>query len=151
MNTPPNSHTGGERVSPAHLDHPRGLAAFRVTKLLVGTHLGLSVLTLIAVTLLRDDPAQVSPAVWVRTTIVVASALVTYICAVRAADGSRPAYRRLRIISAVMTAAIVAIIALRGTFPVWFKAEQAVCGALLIALLALINGKHLRSLFASGR
>ncbi|GAA2432567.1 hypothetical protein ACFPFX_28390 [Streptomyces mauvecolor] len=136
-------------VSPERLNHPRSLAAFRGTKLLVGGYLGISVLTLVAIVLLRNDSADVNSAVWVRGTIVVASALVTYLCAIRAARGSRSAYRRLRVITGVMAVAIAAIIALPGAFPVWMKAEQALCGVLLIAVAALVNGKHLRSLFAA--
>ncbi|WP_406509912.1 hypothetical protein [Streptomyces sp. NBC_00212] len=149
MNAARSSHTAAAPVSAEHLDHPRSLAAFRSTKLLVGGYLGISVLTLVAIVLLRNDSADVNAAVWVRGAIVVASALVTYLCAVRAARGSRSAYRRLRVISGVMIVAIAAIIALPGAFPVWMKAEQAVCGVLLIAVATLVNGKYLRSLFAA--
>ncbi|MFE4856517.1 hypothetical protein [Streptomyces sp. NPDC056670] len=135
-------------VPPQALNHPRSLAAFRGTKALVGAYLGISVLTLAAIVLLRDDSAEVNSAVWVRGTIVVVSALVTFLCALRAGRGSRSAYRRLRVISGVMVVAIAAVIALPGAFPAWMKAEQAVCGLLLLAVMALINGKHLRSVFA---
>ncbi|MFJ8386537.1 hypothetical protein ACIQ9Q_18800 [Streptomyces sp. NPDC094438] len=136
-------------VSEQSLNHPRSLTAFRSTKLLVGGYLAISVLTLGVIVLLRDDTAEVNAAVWVRGSIVVVSALVTYLCAVRAARGSRSAYRRLRIISGAMVVAIAVIIALPGTFPMWMKAEQAVCGLVLIAVAAIVNGKHLRSLFAA--
>ncbi|MEV8525124.1 hypothetical protein AB0451_13390 [Streptomyces sp. NPDC052000] len=137
-------------VSEESLNHPRSLAAFRGTKLLAGGYLAISVLTLAAIALLRNDAAEVNTAVWVRGSIVVASAFVTYLCAVRVARGSRSAYRRLRIISGAMVVAIAAIIALPGTFPMWLKAEQAVCGLVLIAVAAIVNGKHLRSLFSTG-
>ncbi|MFE3179528.1 hypothetical protein ACFXKR_01325 [Streptomyces violascens] len=149
MNAARSSQSASAPVSAERLNHPRSLATFRSTKLLVGGYLGISVLTLVAIVLLRNDSAAVTPAVWVRGTIVVASALLTYLCAIRAARGSRSAYRRLRIITGVMVVAIAAIIALPGAFPVWMKAEQAACGAPLIALAALVNGKYLRSLFAA--
>ena len=41
------------------------------------------------------------------------------------------------------------IIALPGTFPLWMKIEQGVCGFLLIGVVAIVNGRHLRSLFAA--
>ncbi|CAM5243926.1 hypothetical protein SXANM310S_04130 [Streptomyces xanthochromogenes] len=144
-----NSASAPEAISAERLNHPRSLAAFRGAKALVGVYLGISVLTLAAIALLRDDSAEVNSAVWTRGTIVVVSALVTFLCAVRAARGSRSAYRRLRIISAVMVVAIAAIIALPGTFPAWMKAEQAVCGLLLLAVVALVNGRHVRSIFTS--
>ncbi|MER0444067.1 hypothetical protein ABR738_05720 [Streptomyces sp. Edi4] len=148
MTAAPSSHPEAARVRSEHLDHPRTRAAFRGARLLVGGYLALSVLTLGAVVLLRDDSAAVNSAVWVRASIVVLSAVVTHLCVTRAAAGSRSAYRRLRILSGVMVVAIAAIIALPGAFPLWLKTEQAVCGVLLLAVVALVNGKHLRSLFA---
>ncbi|GGU61126.1 hypothetical protein GCM10010211_27540 [Streptomyces albospinus] len=138
-------------LSEEELRHPRSQAAFRRTKWLAGSYLGISVLTLVAIVALRNDTAMVNDAVWVRGTIVVASALLTYAFAVRVARGSRGAYRRLRIVSAVMIVAIAAIIALPGTFPIWLKAEQGVCGLALIGVAVLVNGKQLRSLFAARR
>jgi hypothetical protein len=59
------------------LNHPRSQTTFRSVKLLVGCYLGISVLTLVAIILLRNNTAIVTPAVWIRGTIVVASALLT--------------------------------------------------------------------------
>jgi hypothetical protein len=134
-----------------HLNHPRSLTAFRSMKLLVGGYLAISVLALVAIVLLRNNTAAVNDAVWTRGTIVVASALLTFVCAVRAARGSRRAYLRLRIISAVMLVAIAVIIALPGTFPLWMRIEQGVCGLVLIGVVVVVNGQHLRSLFAARR
>ncbi|TDO67321.1 hypothetical protein EV651_103231 [Kribbella sp. VKM Ac-2571] len=90
---------------------------------------------------------MVNDAVWVRGTIVVASALLTVLFARSAARGSRRGYLLLRIVSAVMLVAIVVIIALPGTFPLWMKGEQAVCGLLLLGVALQVNNKHLRSVF----
>lgn len=124
--------------------------AFRTVKRLVGCYLALSVLTLGAIALLRDDASAVNDAVWTRGTIVVVSAVLTFVFAVRAARGSRGAYRRLRIVSAVMVVAVAVIVALPGTFPLWMKIEQSVCGVLLLGVVVLVNGRRLRSLFAAG-
>jgi hypothetical protein len=134
-------------IAQEHLDHPRTLAAFRDVKRLVGCYLGVSVLTFVAIVLLRGHTAEVNSAVWTRGTIVVASSLLTFAFVVRAAQGSRRAFLRLRIVSAIMVAAIAAIIAVPGTFPLWMKIEQGVCGLLLVGVVVLVNGKHLRSLF----
>ncbi|MFI2186985.1 hypothetical protein [Streptomyces sioyaensis] len=136
-------------MSEENLQHPRSLAAFRSTKLLVGCYLALSVLTLVAIYLLRSDAALVNDAVWIRGSIVVASASLMFGCALQSARGSRGAYRRLRIISGVMVAAIAAIIALPGAFPLWMKIEQGVCGLLLIGVLVIVNGRQLRGVFAA--
>ena len=55
----------------------------------------------------------------------------------------------MRIVSAVMLAAIVVIIALPGTFPVWMKIEQGVCGVLLLGVCLIAYGKGLRASFGA--
>ncbi|ARF56888.1 hypothetical protein [Streptomyces gilvosporeus] len=130
------------------LDHPRSRTAFRGVRRLVSGYLGLSVLTLVAIVLLRGDAAAVNDAVWIRGTLVVVSAVVMFVCAVRAARGSRPAYHRMRIISAAMVLVIAVIIVLPGPFPLWLKIEQGVCGLVLTGVVAILNGRHLRTLFA---
>jgi hypothetical protein len=122
--------------------------AFSLVKALLVGYLAVSVLTLAAIVLLRNDASVVNPAVWIRGTIVAASSVLTLAFAAGAARGSRGAYRRLRIITAVMPVAIVVIIALPGTFPLWMKVEQAVCGVLLLGVVAIVNGRDVRASFA---
>jgi len=119
----------------------------RIT-LLVRCYLALSVLTLAAIALMRDDPALVTTAVWVRASIVVASAALMAAFAARTARGSRGGYRRLRIVSAVMLVAIVVIIALPGDFPLWLKIEQGICGLFLACVVLIANSPRVRSRFA---
>ncbi len=133
----------------AAVDHPRTVAAFRKVKLLAGGYLGLSALAVVAIVLLRHHPAEVNSAVWTHGILVAASALVAFGLAVRAAHGSRGAFRRLQIGSAVIVVAIAVIIALPGSFPLWMKAEQGVAGLFMIGVAVLVNGSHLRSLFAA--
>jgi len=122
--------------------------AFSLVKALLVGYLAVSVLTLAAIVLLRNDASVVNPAVWIRGTIVAASSVLTLAFAAGAARGSRGAYRRLRVITAVMPVAIVVIIALPGTFPLWMKLEQAVCGVLLLGVVAVVNGRVMRASFA---
>jgi hypothetical protein len=49
---------------------------------------------------------------------------------------------RLRIVTAIMLVAIVVIISLPGTFPLWLKLEQAICGLLLLPVVVLINRRR---------
>jgi len=58
---------------------------------------------------------------------------------VRAANGSRGAYRRVRILSAVMVVAIAVIVALPGMFPLWMKIDRVVCGLILLGLLLSVR------------
>lgn len=131
------------------LKHPRSQMAFRSVKALALCYLGISVLTFFAIILLRNHTAIVTPAVWIRGTIVVASALLTTSFAYRMARGRSRAYLRLRLVSAIMLVAVVVIIALPGTFPLWMKMEQGVCGLFLLGIVVIINKKHLRSTFAA--
>lgn len=131
------------------LNHPRTQAAFRSTRLLAGGYLGISVLTLVAIIVMRNNAAEVNSAVWTRGVIVAASALLTFALTTRAARGSRRAYLRLRRVTPIMVVAIAVIIALPGTFPLWMKIEQGACGLLLIGVVTVVNGRHLRSLFTA--
>ena len=126
-------------------------AAFHTVMILLGGFLALSALTLVAAALLlAADPAAVTPAVWVRGTIVVVCALVSLLFARGAARGSARAYLRLRIVTALWVVAIAAIIAgAFGPFPLWMKLEQGVCGLLLLAVVVIINTRRTRSLFTA--
>lgn len=123
--------------------------AMRTVRLLVGTYLCISALTLVAIVLMRGHPNLVNAAVWTRGTIVVVTAVLMFSFAVRAARGSARAFLRLRIVSAVMVVAIAAIVSLPGTFPVWMKIEQGVCGAVLLGVVSLVNGRRLRAAYAA--
>ncbi|SEN53380.1 hypothetical protein SAMN05216267_1006152 [Actinacidiphila rubida] len=127
---------------------PHSARAFRRITLLLRVHLAACVLTLGAAAALSGDSSAVNSAVWIRGTIVAAGALVMYLCAVRAARGSRGAYRRLRVLSAVTVAAVVGVVSLPGTFPLWMKAEQSACGLVLVAVVALANSRAVRDRFS---
>src|SRR5690348_13886215 len=124
------SHPAGARTP-----HP----AFRPVKGLVAAYSALSLGTLVAAFFMRHNSAEVTSPVWVRATIVFATSLLMYSFAARAARGGPDAYKRLRIVSAVMLVAIVVIVALPGAFPVWLRIEQAGCGVLLLGVVVLAN------------
>lgn len=123
--------------------------AFRTIRRLVLAYLAVSVAALVAIVLMRDDAAEVNSAVWTRAVIVVVTATLMLRFATRAMQGSRAAYRRLRIISIVTVVAIAAIIASPGPFPAWLKVEQGVCGLIMAGVAVLANGPRLRALFAA--
>ncbi|MEW9528221.1 hypothetical protein [Microbispora sp. NPDC049125] len=133
------------------LDHPRSRASFRTMKILVGCYIVLSVLTLVAAYVLRDDPRMVTDTVWVRGVIVAASSLLMFSFVAGTARGRGRAYLRLRIASALMVVAITVLVALPGFLPVWMRIEQGVCGLALLGVVLIANGGHLRSLFAAGQ
>jgi hypothetical protein len=130
------------------MNDTRTVAAFRSVRRLAGAYVAISVLTLVAIVLMRHNAALVNPAVWIRGSIVAASSMLMAAFVAGAARGSARAYLRLRLVSAIMVVAIAVIVSLPGTFPVWLTIEQDVCGAILIGVVAIVNGRHLRSLFA---
>ncbi|MDT0459649.1 hypothetical protein RM550_28710 [Streptomyces sp. DSM 41527] len=139
---------GGDLRYP-HLRHPHLRRALRSAKLLVGGYALLSGLTLVAIIALRHHPDLVTDAVWVRASIVVATSLLMVSFAVRTGHGHSRSYLRLRLASGVMLVAIAVIVALPGAFPVWLRAEQGVCGVLLLGVVVIVNGRRVRSAFAA--
>ena len=82
---------------------------------LLAAFLLISLSTVVAVVLMRHNPALVTTAVWVRTPLVAASAAVLLLFARRAAAGHRSSFRRLRVISMVVLAAIIGVVDPRST------------------------------------
>ncbi|MCZ1008007.1 hypothetical protein [Streptomyces lydicus] len=117
--------------------------------LLVGGYALLSALTLVAIILQRHRPDLVTDAVWVRASIVVVTSLLMVSFAVRTGRGHSRSYLRLRLASGIMLVAIAVIVALPGAFPVWLRAEQGVCGVLLLGVVVIVNGRRVRSAFAA--
>jgi hypothetical protein len=126
----PGSGTQAEHMKNDHLH--------TVVKLLTA-FLVISVATLVAVVAMRHHPALVTPAVWIRSSLVAAGALVLVLIARRAAAGHTGSFRRLRIISMVVLAAIIAVVAWPGAFPVWLRVEQAVCGLFMLSVVIRTN------------
>lgn len=115
---------------------------------LVSIYLGLSLLTITTAVVFRDDATLVNTAVWIRGSIVAVTAALMLRFAIGARGGNPRAYLRLRIVSAVMVVAIgVILIALSADFPFWMLAEQATCGALLVAVVILANRRSMRAIF----
>ena len=123
-------------------------SALGTVKSLVVCYLILSVLTVGAIVLMRNNPALVTDAVWIRGSIVAVTAFLMLSFASGAAKGKPRALLRLRIVSAIMVVVIAVIIALPGGFPTWMKIEQAVCGVLLLGVVGIANGKRVRSAFS---
>jgi len=61
----------------------------------------------------------------------------------------RGSFRRLRIISMVVLAAIIAVVARPGAFPVWLRVEQAVCGVFMLSVVVRTNLRVVRSSMAA--
>lgn len=117
---------------------------------LLAAFLVISVSTVVAVLLMRHNPALVTTAVWVRTPLVAASAAVLLLFARRAAAGHRSSFRRLRIISMVVLAAVIGVVAWPDAFPVWLRVEQAVCGVFMLSVVVRTNLRVVRLSMEAG-
>lgn len=137
-----------QTIAEAQRLRPQSQSAFGAVKLLIGSYLAISVLTLVAAILLRGNAAIAPIGVLIRGTIVVVHALATLLFAIRMSRGSRVGYILLRISSTVMVVAIAVIIVIPGDFPLWFKIEQGCCGLLLLSVVIVLFSKQVRSVFA---
>jgi hypothetical protein len=114
----------------------------RTMKWLVGGYATVSALTLGTMIVLRHDTTMVTTAVWIRGSIVAAASLLTLFFAIRAARGEPKMLRRLRFVTTAMLVAVVVIVALPGTFPLWFKLEQVICGLLLLPVVVHLTRRR---------
>src|ERR1700753_2154311 len=83
---------GGTRRTEMNTGHPAAREPFRAIKRLLLGYLGIGIAALVAVILLRNHPAEVNGAAWVRSIIVVATALLLLCADTLAGRGSRGAY-----------------------------------------------------------
>jgi hypothetical protein len=120
---------------------------FRPVIGLLIAYLVVDLLALVVAVLLRGSSTLVTPAVWTRGGIVAASAVVILLTAVSASRGSVRAYRRFRIVSAVVLVAIAVIASIPGIVPTWMRVEQAACGLVLLAALLVAVRPAIRRTF----
>ncbi|MFF0742729.1 hypothetical protein ACFYVL_20255 [Streptomyces sp. NPDC004111] len=124
---------------------------FSKAKTFVAAYAALGTAVLVAVVLLRATGHTVTAFMWGRTGGVLASAAVLYWLTVVAARGARWAFVRIRLLTVVMPAAIVAIDVIPGTLPTWFVLVQGVCALALVPAAFVVNGPGLRTAFPKSR
>lgn len=107
-----------------------------------------SAVIVVAIIVLRNDPALVTDTVWIRCTLVLSSSVVMLIFMIGAVRGSRAAFNRARLISAIIFIAVCVIVAIPGFLPTWVWVEQVVCGLLLLPAVIALNLPNTRALLA---
>ncbi|WP_045318205.1 hypothetical protein [Lentzea aerocolonigenes] len=120
-----------------------------IAKKLLGGYAAVSVLTLLAIVVFSGNPDVVTDAVWIRGSILAVASLITFALGVSMAGGSRSNYRRVKIIALAQVVAVLVIESIPGSFPVWFKIANGVCGALLIIVVLLTFARSVRATFAA--
>lgn len=112
--------------------------ALRPIIVLFSCFVAVSAFMLAALIVLASTGYHVESAMWVRCSIVLASAVLLLVFAGSAARGTRSAVIRLRIITPIVFAALVVIVSIPGFLPDWVRAEQALCGLLLLPAVILL-------------
>lgn len=131
-----------------NLDHSSIQKAFRSVKFLVGCYLVISLLTVVAIIVLSNDPKLVNDQAWWRGIIVALTSILMFAFTVSASRGSSRGLLRLRLVSAIVFVAF-AIILFVLPLPDWMRIEQAVCAVILLVIVVLVNSKQILSLFAN--
>jgi hypothetical protein len=129
---------------------PEAREKLRIAQVLLGGYALLSVLTLLAIVVFSGNPDIVTDAVWIRGGILAVASVVTFALGVSMARGSRSNYRRVQIIAIAQVVAILVIESIPGAFPIWFKIENGVSGALLVIVALVTFARSVRATFAAG-
>jgi len=90
---------------------------------------------------------SVDSAIWIRCSLVLASSIVLLLLGATASRGSRNAWVRLRIITAIVVVAVIVIVSIPGFLPDWVRIEQGVCGALVLPVAIMLNLPSTSALF----
>ncbi|MGD0475118.1 MAG: acyltransferase [Candidatus Velthaea sp.] len=90
---------------------------------------------------------SISPAVWIRSTIILAVSLFMLSCGKHLRSGRRWAYVRTKWIAALGTIGFVGVAAVPGPFPVWMRIEQGAQALLFLALTWMLTRPALASFF----
>lgn len=122
-------------------------AIFRPMLVLLGGLIAVSAAMVSVLAVLSRSGAAIDPAIWIRCSIVLGSSIVLLLIAISAAGGSRSAWLRLRIVSAVVVIAVAVIASIPGFLPVWVRIEQGLCGALVLPVAILVSLPRVRAVF----
>lgn len=90
----------------------------------------------------------VSPAVWIRSTIIVVVGLIMLLCGLQMRRGRRWAYVRAKWIAVLGTIGFVGVAALPGPFPAWMRIEQGAQAVVFLALAWMLTRPALASFFS---
>jgi peptidoglycan/LPS O-acetylase OafA/YrhL len=107
-------------------------------------NLGLCVSLLSVAFALRHS---ISPAVWVRSTIILVVSLFMLLCGKQMRGGRRRAYVRAKWIAVLGTIGFVGVAALPGPFPAWMRIEQGAQALVFLALTWMLTRPALASFF----
>lgn len=88
-----------------------------------------------------------SPAVWIRSTIILLVSLFMLLCGQQMRRGRRWAYVRAKWIAVLGSIGFVGVAGLPGPFPAWMRIEQGAQGLVFLALTWMLTRPALVSFF----
>lgn len=131
----------------ANLDDPRTEEAFDTVRKCVKLYGAVCAITLGTAAVVAISGATVTTFMWVRSVLLLAIAPVIYRMVVRAAEGARSSFERVRTLTLIMPIAIVAVDLIPGVCPAWYAGMQAISALALIGAACLTRGSALRSTY----
>lgn len=131
----------------AQLDAPRTREAFDTVKKCVKLYSMVCAITLGTVAVVALSGTTVTTFMWVRSVILLAIAPVILRMTVRASEGERRSFERMRALTVIMPIAIIAVDLIPGVCPVWYAAMQAGSALALIGAAFITRGPTLRTAY----
>ena len=131
----------------AQLDAPRTGEAFDTVKKYVKLYGVICAITLGTAAVVAIGGPTVTTFMWVRSAVLLAIAPVIYRLTVRASQGVRRSFERLRALTVIMPIAIIVVDLIPGVCPAWYAVMQAISALALIGAAVITRGSTLRTAY----
>ncbi|TQS18836.1 hypothetical protein [Microbispora hainanensis] len=106
-------------------------------------------LAAVVVTSIADHPG--TPFMWARAVVLLAIVPMLHRMIVRASQGSRRSFERMRVLTVTTPIAIIGVDLIPGICPMWYAVLQAVSVLPLVAVAFILNGSGPRAAFPKTR
>ncbi len=121
--------------------------AFETLKKSVKLYGAVCAITLGTVAVVTVSSQSLNTFMWVRAVLLLAIAPVLYRMTVRAEQGSRRSFERLRTLTVILPIAIIAVDLIPGVCPTWYAALQGISAVALAGAAFLMRGPVLSGAF----
>jgi hypothetical protein len=142
------TNTSDTTTRTASLDDPRTQEAFDTVKKCVKLYGAVSAITIGTVAVVAISGPTVTTFMWVRSVILLAIAPVIHRMVVRASQGARRSFERVRTLTVILPTAIIAVDLIPGVCPAWYAGMQAVSAIALIGAAFITRGSRMRTVYS---
>lgn len=146
-----NPNVGGSRDAPVgagRLNNARVRRAFDTVKNCIVIFGVVSAVVLAAVAAIAFIGGWVTTFMWVRAGILLLITPVFYRLTVRASQGVRKNFDRLRLVTTILPVAIVVVDLIPGLCPAWYAGMQALSAVPLVAIAVIVRRHFVNAAFA---